>query len=370
MNKLIRKITLSGVTLGVAALSVTTSTFAWFTTNSEAKASNVSGKVDSSGNNMLIKTIKAWDGQSYEEGETSTTASGSNVWGGFASTVTLTPKTDVKLKPVTYVKNNTSNNANTGDATESSATAGTNETATNTLQDGFYTAKDKTNGDFTQAATEKDYLHYQVIFGLSGLATGNDITNKVTLTADNFTSTKNGSQYLLVDAGDNAKAGSTVTVNLLDVLSMRVQSTIINSSDINLETYGLKSSDVPGSSDTYKITANNYSYRYRAESESSNSDALTYYNKVYNTNVQRPSPDTERGYQTTSPTTLVTSSETNGAATETANAITLFTISGNATAYVLCDIYFYIDGWDKECFNAIGGLTLDSGTLNFNLTTN
>ncbi len=357
MNKLIRKITLSGVTLGVAALSVTTSTFAWFTTNSEASASNVSGKVDSSGNNMLIKTIKAWDGQSYSDNSTETTAS-ADVWGGFASKVELKPKSEVKLKPVTYVKNGVSNG--TG--------ADTTEASSNTLQDGFYTAKDKTNGDFTEAAKETDYLHYQVIFGLSGLATGNDITNKVTLTVDKFTSTNNGSQYLLVDAGtaSGSKAGDTITVNLLDVLSMRVKSTIINSSDNNLETYGLKNSDVPNDNQ-YKITANNYSYRYRAESESSKSDALTYYNNVYNASVERPSTDAERGYQTTSPTTLVSA---DGNSSEKANPITLFTISGNATAYVLCDIYFYIDGWDKECFNAVGGLSLDSGTLKFNLTTN
>ncbi len=332
MNKLIRKITLSGVTLGVAALSVTTSTFAWFTTNSEAKASSVSGTVSASGSNMLIKTYK----------DTS--------WTPFAKEV-IFDAGSTQLVPVTY---------QTSD------------------QAGFYKADNTTENSFSVSATDKtDYLHYQVIFGLSSLATASNMTNTVSLEVNDFKSETDKEQYLLVDAGDGAKAGDTIKVNLLDVLSMRVESKLITSSDT---AYGITAGDIP-TIDNGNFTATNSCYRYRAESTQvltktsrsgdfslSNADALTYYNNVYNVSASRPSDDTPRGYNNSSYTDA-TNLVTKGESDETPNEIKLFTIKGSEKAYVMCDIYFYIDGWDYQCFNAVGGLKLDSGILNFSLTT-
>ncbi len=332
MNKLIRKITLSGVTLGVVALSVTTSTFAWFTTNSEAKASNVSGTVSSSGSNMLIKTYK------------------NTSWTSFAKEVSFDAGSTT-LVPVTYQTTNTA---------------------------GFYKIG-STKTDFNGATADKtDYLHYQVIFGLSSLATASNMTNTVSLEVKDFTSATDKEQYLLVDAGEGAKAGDTIKVNLLDVLSMRVESKLITSSDS--EKGGIAGNDIPTiNSDNF--TATNSCYRYRAESTQvltktsssgdfslSNADALTYYNNVYNVSASRPSDDTPRGYNNSSYTDA-TNLVTKGESDETPNEIKLFTIKGSEKAYVMCDIYFYIDGWDYQCFNAVGGLTLDSGKLDFTLKT-
>ncbi len=355
MNKLVRKITLSGVALGVAAISATTSTFAWFTTNGSATASEVKGSVKDSGSNMLIKTISRWNGDTYTENESSTTAT-ADTWSGFSNSVSLKAKDNVSLKPVTWGTVTTTKN---GDSTSASTS-------------GFYKGSDADLTKFDTAASETDYLHYQVIFGLTGLGTG--ATNSVTMSVSDFTDAA-GSQYLLVDADSSgAKAGDTITVNLLDVLSMRVNSTIIDSNNKNLTTYGLANSDVPSSSNAYTITQTNQSYRYRAESDtvtvassSKNGDALTYYNNVYSKTVTRPR-DSDRGYAAANETYLV--SKTANETTETANDITLFTIEGNEKAYVLCDIYFYVDGWDKQCFNCVGGLELTAGKLNFSLNKN
>ncbi len=352
MNKLIRKLTLSGVTLGVAALSLTTSTYAWFTTNTTATASGISGSVKASGGNMLIKTLNYWQGDVTTE-PTTTTA---DTWSDFASTVTLHAKDGVKMNPVTYTQVDTS--------------AGSGSSTPNTS--GFYKGTDG-GTTFTTAAEETDYLHYKIIFALSSLATGNDITNKVTMKVSNFTSDAEGSQYLLVDASDDtsnpAKAGDTIKVNLLDVLSMRVESTIITSDNSNnsYTQYGIQSSDLTSPT----LTASNACYRYRDKSDTvtvgsgtKKADALTYYNTVHGISASRPT-DKTRGYldSTTSPNTLVS---TNNNAEE-ANTIELFSVSGVEKAYVMCDIYFYIDGWDKQCFNAAGGLSLAEGNLNFEL---
>ncbi len=359
MNKLIRKLTLSGVTLGVAALSLTTSTYAWFTTNTTATASGISGSVKASGGNMLIKTLNYWQGDVTTE-PTTTTA---DTWSDFASTVTLHAKDGVKMNPVTYTQVDTS--------------AGSGSSTPNTS--GFYKGTDG-GTTFTTAAEETDYLHYKIIFALSSLATGTDITNKVTMKVDKFTSDVEGSQYLLVNAStDGAKAGDTIKVNLLDVLSMRVESTIITSDNSNSSytQYGIQSSDLTSPT----LTASNACYRYRAESETVKvkdtsgdswsdkaADALTYYNTVHGISALRPTEDKTRGYITEEGkiNTLVS----NSSGTESANTIELFSVSGVEKAYVMCDIYFYIDGWDKQCFNAAGGLSLSEGSLNFELNPN
>ncbi len=358
MNKLIRKLTLSGVTLGVAALSLTTSTYAWFTTNTTATASGISGSVKASGGNMLIKTLEYWKEDTIKGSTEKTTA---DTWSDFASTVTLHAKDGVKMNPVTYTQVGTS----TGSGSSTPNTSG------------FYKGT-KGGTEFTTAATETDYLHYRIIFALSSLATGDGISNKVTMKVDGFTTTAEGSQYLLVNAStDGAKAGDTIKVNLLDVLSMRVESKLVSSSEAS--SYGITSTDVPDSSGSSPLTSINACYRYRDVSDTvkvgdqdEKADALTYYNNVYNLKessaASRPDKDTDRGYldSTTSPNTLVS----NSSGTESANTIELFSVSGVEKAYVMCDIYFYIDGWDKQCFNAAGGLSLAEGNLNFELNPN
>ncbi len=355
MNKLIRKLTLSGVTLGVAALSLTTSTYAWFTTNTTATASGISGSVKASGGNMLIKTLEYWNEDTIKGSTEKTTA---DTWSDFASTVSLHAKDNVKMNPVTYTVVPSDNSV--------SSTPNTS---------GFYKGT-KGGTEFTTAVEETDYLHYRIIFALSSLATGDSITNKVTMKVSDFTTDAEGSQYLLVDADSSgAKAGDTIKVNLLDVLSMRVESTIITSDNSNSSytQYGIQSSDLTAPGD--KFIASNACYRYRGESDTvkvgdqdTKADALTYYNTVHGISASRPANDTDRGYldSTTSPNTLVSTKDN----AEEANTIELFSVSGVEKAYVMCDIYFYIDGWDKQCFNAAGCLSLTEGNLNFELNPN
>ena len=327
-NKILRKLTLSAVTLGVAAVSATTSTFAWFTTNSNVTASKVEGSVKEADGNMLLSVYK------------------DSSWQSPAKTVTL-PAGATSLAPV--------------QATSTSSSSGQSTSTTYDFK------KAKSVGDFTDTATDgTDYIHYQLIFHMSDLATGDNIKNVVTANFNGFTGT-DGTQYLLVDASTEdggAKAGDTITVNLLDVLSMRVESSIILNGDTNKTSYGI--------SDTISATANNISsnttkfYRYNEEKDTvkvgndeKNADALTYYKNVYNkSELDRPTS----GIATYENTVL------SSTATENATSITLFEVTGTSKAYVKTDIYFYIDGWDKQCFNAVGGLRITAGSIDFKLT--
>ncbi len=323
-NKILRKLTLSAVTLGVAAVSATTSTFAWFTTNSEVTASKVDGSVKEADGNMLLSVYK------------------DSKWQSPAKTVTL-PAGATSLAPV--------------QATSTSSGSGQSATTT------YSFTKSTSTGTFSTATDGTEYIHYQLIFHMSDLATGDNIKNVVTANFNGFTGT-DGTQYLLVDASTEdggAKAGDTITVNLLDVLSMGVKSEIITES--NKSTYSITDTNLTGT-----LNSTNKFYRYNTEKDTvsvnnseKNADALTYYKNVYNkSDLDRPTT----GIATYDSTTVLSST-----ATENAAGITLFEVTGTSKAYVKTDIYFYIDGWDKQCFNAAGGLKITAGSIDFKLTT-
>ena len=325
-NKILRKLTLSAVTLGVAAVSATTSTFAWFTTNSKVTASNVNGSVKEADGNMLL-SVKNDDS-----------------WQSPAKTVTL-PTGATSLAPV---------------QASSTETSGTTT---------YSFTKAKSVGDFNDTTTDgTDYIHYQLIFHMSDLATGDNIKNVVTANFNGFTGTE-GSQYLLVDASTDAtgaKAGDTIKVNLLDVLSMRVESEIIT--DSNKSTYNI--SDTISSTTTNIGSNTTKFYRYNEEKETvkvgesdKKADALTYYKNVYSDASSVTRPENTPKYETTY---LSSTQNTNNSSTA---GITLFEVTGTSKAYVKTDIYFYIDGWDKQCFNAAGGLKITAGSIDFKLST-
>lgn len=161
-KNLTRKLALSAAAMGVAALSVTTTTYAWFTSNSTATASNVSGTViDAGEGNLLVST------DAITWGKTAT----------FAANTT-------KLKPVHV-------NAAANTYTDEKGTA---------VTDGVKS--------------------YTVYFNVSNVAAGSSVHMKVNLSG--FSDAVQ--QTLLADAGtsEEAKAGKKVTVGLQDVLAMNI----------------------------------------------------------------------------------------------------------------------------------------------------
>jgi predicted ribosomally synthesized peptide with SipW-like signal peptide len=161
-KNLTRKLALSAAAMGVAALSVTTTTYAWFTSNSTATASKVSGTViDAGEGNLLVST------DAITWGKTAT----------FAANDTL-------LEPVHV-----------------NATAGT--------------FTDENNQEVTGRVKT-----YRVYFNVSNVKAGSSIHMKVNL--DDFSDKVE--QTLLANAGtsEEAKAGKKVKVGLQDVLAMNI----------------------------------------------------------------------------------------------------------------------------------------------------
>ncbi len=349
-KKLTRKLTLSAVTLGVAALSLTSTTYAWFTTNGEATASGITGSVAASDANMLIKTPT-----NYNE---DTNKSGQAIWGEtFTKSVAeIKPAQNydtsafkpVSMQPVTW------DSTVTG-GTHKFTKAGTNEDVT-------------TIGSFSKTATmNEDILHYEVIFAITDLQQG--ATKNVSVSFANLADNK-GTQYLLVDAlngnvtesvKEKATAGKTIQVSILDVLSLRVENTVITE---KFSDYGISETPKSGVIVSNADAAN---YRYKKDvdtlrSSGSNSDDLTgnaidYYKNVYGSNATSSMTKPEIATQGYADTKYFGT-----------NDITLFTVSGTSdahTVYVKTDFYFYIDGWDNQCFNCVGGLSLGTGSMTF-----
>jgi predicted ribosomally synthesized peptide with SipW-like signal peptide len=180
-KNLTRKLALSAAAMGVAALSVTTTTYAWFTSNSTATASKVSGTVvDAGEGNLLVST----DAITWSSKAT------------FAANNTLLSPVQVKAS------------------------------------DNSYTNLDGQDG---LSGTKS----YTVYFNVSNVAKGSSVHMKVNLSG--FSTAV--PQTLLADAGtaDGAKAGQTVTVGLEDVLAMTITDKNLPNNATATQTEGIKS---------------------------------------------------------------------------------------------------------------------------------
>lgn len=315
-KKIVRKLALSAVTLGVAALSVTTTTFAWFTTNSSATASAVSATVETSDANLMIRSYDA----------------DNSAWDPWETEATLHAPSGTSLSPVSI--------------TNSSAYA-------------FGTFYSMSNSDQSfSVADSTAVLCYKIQYAVTDIPTG---TTNLKLYFTNFTfstdSTK-ASQYLLVNAASDvttntgAAAGQTLSLGLDQVLNMQINTVYSDATGADL------SDQSTGSGASF--TCSNYRYDNATDAvDSTGADAVVYYNNIYGTSLSRPSGNYNTNYASTA---MVTASTAD-------SAITLATFDGSSTqVYATSYIYFFIDGWDYQCFNAIGGTSITAGTLNFKIS--
>lgn len=316
-KKLVRKLALSAVTLGVAALSVTTTTFAWFTTNGTASAENITAETVSAKANMMIRS---YDPNAQTPG-----------WDNWTVGATLHAKDGSKLNPV-----------------ETTSTMGT----FNTMNNATGTTSAVAANDLHQYVVQ-----YKIQFSITDIPAGTS-TLKMFLSEMAFSAASN--QYLLVDAttdtatNSEAAAGQTISVGLSDVLSLQINTVASNQAG---EDTALTGNDVA------TLAATNANYRYNAESTTAtDTDALVYYNNVYARSITRPS--------------LSYASDVLSAVTsaDASNGITIATFTNttgqgqsqiNKYQYVTTTFTFFIDGWDKDCFNAIGSSKITAGKFNF-----
>lgn len=91
MKKLMRKLVLSSFALGLAVITLSTTTFAWYTSNTEVKANNIIGQSSTSGSDLLMITQK-WD----------TTAQLPTEWGTTVNVTLDDLKKPENMLPVCY----------------------------------------------------------------------------------------------------------------------------------------------------------------------------------------------------------------------------------------------------------------------------
>lgn len=337
-NKLLRKLTLSAVTLGVAAISATTSTFAWFTTNGTVSASTVSGTVKSSDILALIKSPTGWNGTTPKYD------------GTYALDTTSKTFTSSSTAAATFAKSTTlvSEGANDNGNMQPVAISG----AAKADNVGSFTKAATSANTFDESTTAKDLVHYQFVIALSSLDKTKTYNVSMTLPALSQTPS---SQYLLANAGtnDSAKAGSTLTLKIEDALSIGVKNTIVkdtNVKDTNKSTYGIATATT-GPSSLGSDATGNYHAITETGANDAKGDAIAYYNNVYGLTGDSAIklPDSYATNYNSSAWYTTTSEAT---------AKTIYSITGVTEAVVATDLYFFIDGWDYQCFNAIGGLSL------------
>lgn len=368
-KKLLRKLTLSAVTLGVAGVTATTSTFAWFTTNGKATASNITGNVTASDAVVLIKSPASWT-ETTEENKDKNTTPKTPVYttDGFVEVDSSSSSTQVHTNfstSTTLVAEGSSTNALAPVAINSTTVGG-----------GFVERSSETSTHaYTAAANTSHYLHYQVVLAISSLDSSSTYVVKMTLPNLN---TSTNAQYLLVDAGTNNKAGSSVNVGIKDVLSIGIKNTIVSSAE-DAAKYGLSNGVTLSTSDNNKQYSADASGWYHAISDvTDGADAVTYYNNVYglsgttgdNAAISRPkhkktsdSKSEDQEYSTYyNENALYNVNKKTGDET-TIESITcadkvIYKLSKTESAVVVTDLYFFIDGWDYQCFNAVGGMNL------------
>jgi hypothetical protein len=198
-KNLTRKLALSAAAMGVAALSVTTTTYAWFTSNSEATATAVKASTVDAGKGNILLSLDA------------------KTWGKAA---TLEDKSSVKLAPVQY---------------------GTVDTTA-----GYYGLNGTTD-------LSGNTISYTLFVQVSNVAAGSTIS----MNLSNFAFSDKQTQKLLASAGTGAPAGTEVTVGLDDVLAMRVENVALPG-DAIIPT-GLTASEVAANNKHYRYLDENSS---------------------------------------------------------------------------------------------------------------
>ncbi len=291
-KNLIKKLALSAATMGVAAISVTTTTYAWFTANSKATASNVTATTTNTDGNLLISLDKSTWRTSVD-------------FSTYSATAHLTP-----------VQRSTT---------------------------GFRTLTGES--DISENLTTQYVWQQTVYFRISDfdIASGKKLNIKLKLSDDFATTAATNAQTLLASDGVNA-AGATVNPKLEEALNLQIKQG--------------DSSAVTG------VTYTSATHRFLAE-DTTNGDALTYYNNLLTPSTNLSRPLTNYDFATTNLCTITAGSPSD---TRTMNEVVIASVASSQTRTDVVfgvTFTFFLDGWDAQCYNALAGTTISAGGLNF-----
>lgn len=312
--KLKSKLIMSGVALAACAATLTSTTYAWYTTNTTVSADGITGATASVGTSSIF--ISKDEGQTWAQSVTLTAADTTS--GNFASAA-LVPlqygqKVDTKNTPETSDDVTT-----TGFFDLGGSTSGTGNTTLN------FKLWVRTSAVSTEAGSIDLYLNKFIVNSAAITTSDNLLQNK----APGSDSTALADYGIYTQLADLGGSGSVATygVDASRALAMYTTANYEGGSAVT-GLYDLESSG------TKKASTG------ALQGDPTGLDALKYYNAVMGTSLSR-----------TGATNSVTASEQ----TPLTHGTTVVTIAKlDQTGVAMTEIEFtvFLDGWDKYCFDA------------------
>ncbi len=343
-NRLTRKLFLSIAALGVTAATLTTSTFAWYTANSEAKVTQIQASTESKGSDSLFVAAA----QTYD-------ATVAQTFGGYGAEATpkLTAGDDTssktkKLRPVC-------SNVTSGTRTYKQLTGAT--TSTGTDKDTPVYATDEDNYDFIEfvirvRSGQKLENATPLYFSAFNLTSTQDDALQVALASGGSTGIKEAGKYgadivkaLKLDISSDNAVVNTAAQEATAVYGEKATGTTTrNSSSVSATTYGFE--NLATGTDTNIATTG--------------ANALGYYNTIMGTALNTPSSGYNGG-------TEVTKLDT--ASSERPLVVATLPATQTGMDFSIIEIRFvlYLDGWDNYCYDVMQNQSIN---FSFTLTTN
>lgn len=340
MKKLMRKLVLSSFALGLAVITLSTTTFAWYTSNTEVKANNISGASASAGADLLMISN---DPAAIAEKKWNTTIDVENY--NVSTTAATKAAAPNELVPVRY------------EALTNSATfvASFDKTVT-TLSAGYI----QYDLYFKMASGQTTNPRYLWLTGMTlENTTGHTTDSKVTKLPTKDVLAANEAYKHLVPSWNATSYESTYQVDIRRALLV---SAVVSSSTDNGATLSntvLKVFD-PEGLNSYEDTLKNVS----------GFSAHEYYNAVMCSAEEHGSDKAD--CKCIGITEDTYSAVSLGTAADFAEQFLIELPAANTEAtknnYVKVTITIFLNGWDKACFDACQGQTI-SANMTFGVGT-
>jgi len=370
-NKLFRKLALSGVALGAAAVTLTATTFAWYTSNTEADVEKVTAQTEAkSSASLFISTATLYD---EDAKKTEGAYKQATTWADYLATATphLTAGSTYTLKPV-Y-----SNAGTIKAATTTPSAAAVEGRAYNKIA-GF--TNSGTGTEITSTANYadeevNDFVEFVLRVRSSGVLAADTklYFSQFTLTPAAIDSSISTAQVPLATGGKTGITDKNVySADLLNALKLDITSAPVTlGTDSAIPDAGATSRTKIGSQEAAATPA---TYGFQNQGQHSNNmsvndstgNAIGYYNTVMGSNFALTGPS---GYVKGTEATYIDITDTN-ASTSGYTALEVATLpktkDGDDFSVVEIRFVLYLDGWDNYCYDIMQGQKVD---FKFELTT-
>ena len=356
-NKLFRKLALSGVALGAAAVTLTATTFAWYTSNTEADVTAVTAQTEAkSSASLFIATASEYDGTGATGYKQATD------WNDYLAKATPTVTGSVDGTANAYVLKPVFSNYGTVSTSVSGRAYNKIAEVTGTNKDTVTYAAENA-GDFmefvfrvrTSAGIDSSKDLYFSEFNLSAAATDASVaTTQVPLAGGDGTGI----------TSKNAVYGAS----LLKALKLDVTSADVDlDADSAIPAEGSTSRKAGASAETDTVTTYGFESLGGSDTNIGTANAVGYYNKVMGTNIAAPTTGYNVGTETFLIDLTAADADTQKSGKTPVKVATIpATTSGDDFSVVEIRFVLYLDGWDNYCYDIMQGQKVN---FSFQLTT-